>query len=493
MVAMSQSRAFINNYIIQKRDSINTKYRLKFHMSCDVGWMNDPNGLVLFNNQYHLYYQAFPFRTKPGQMMWGHFVSNDLVSFVDKGIALSLDTLGEHAFSGGSIVVDNHIHIYYTLHTEKNPQLIRYDGDVFENYKDETFTEEENEKRKHQERCNETKDIKEEDIYHSSSIDGEEFEKGNKVFDNESLPKNINQEDFRDPNPVKIGDTYYIFVGGKDNELNKGIIIVLKSKSLDHFEYAFTIGPFYELGDMAECPSYFRIDDKDVLLVSGCNTYRRDNDFKNINCSVFIVGNIDFIKGTMHVDFIKEIDKGDTFYAPQFIREENRPIMIGWLEMWAKNYPTSLMHHGYVGAFSFPRMLTIKDNDIYQNPVKELDKYTKVVKLDYLPRQADISMDMPIGSAITIKGDNGELLIKNDIDGLSLDNRLSNGMFDCIRRTNHRYDNCHLRILLDTSSIELFINDGKEAISSRFYIDGTLHMENSEDIKNIVIKEVDVK
>ena len=51
---------------------------------------------------------------------------------------------------------------------------------------------------------------------------------------------------------MKIGDTYYIFVGGKDNELNEGIIIVLKSKSLDHFEYAFTIGPFYELGDMAD-------------------------------------------------------------------------------------------------------------------------------------------------------------------------------------------------------------------------------------------------
>ena len=37
------------------------------------------------------------------------------------------------------------------------------------------------------------------------------------------------------------------------------------------------------------------------------------------------------------IDFIKEIDKGDSYYAPQFIREENRPIMIGWMEMWSKN------------------------------------------------------------------------------------------------------------------------------------------------------------
>ena len=493
MAPMSNSRDFVNNYIVQKRDSIDNKYRLKFHMSCNVGWMNDPNGLVLFNNQYHLYYQAFPYRTKPGQMMWGHFVSNDLVSFVDKGIALSLDTLGENAFSGGAIVVDDAIHIYYTLHLEKNPQLIRYDGEVVENYKDETFTEEENEKRKHFERHNETKDIKEEDIYHSSSKDGEEFDKGVKVFDNETLPSNINQVDFRDPNPVKIGDTYYIFVGGKDNVLNKGVIIVLKSKTLDHFSYAFTIGPFYELGDMAECPSYFRVDNKDVLLASGCNTYRRDNDFKNINCSIFIVGNIDFINGNMKVDFIKEIDKGDCFYAPQFIREEKRPIIIGWLEMWAKNYPTSLMHHGYVGAFSFPRVLSIKDNDIYQKPVEELNKYTRIVKQDYLPRQADLSMDMPLGASITIKGDNGALFIKNDVDGLSLDNRQSNGMFECIRRTNNKYENCHIRILLDTSSLELFVNDGKEVISTRFYIDGNLHLIPTKDVTNIIIKEVNVK
>lgn len=490
---MNISRDFVNNYIAQKRDSIDNKYRLKFHMSCNVGWMNDPNGLVLFNNQYHLYYQANPYRTKPGQMMWGHFVSNDLVSFEDKGIALSLDTLGENAFSGGSIVVDNTIHIYYTLHTEKNPQLIRFDGEVIDNYKDETFNEEENEKRKHSERINETKDIKEEDVYHSSSRDGEVFDRGNKVFDNETLPSNINRVDFRDPNPVKIGDTYYIFVGGKDNALNKGVIIVLKSKTLDNFAYAFTIGPFYELGDMAECPSYFKVDDKDVIVVSGCNTYRRDNDFKNINCSVFIVGDIDFVNGNMKVDFIKEIDKGDCFYAPQFIREENRPIIIAWLEMWAKNYPTSLMHHGYVGAFSFPRVLSIKDNDIYQYPVKELDKYTRIVNQDYLPRQADISLDMPIGGSITIKGDNGAVLIKNDIDGLSLDNRQSNGMFDCIRRTNHKYENCHIRILLDTSSLELFVNEGKEAISTRFYIDGNLHLIATKDVKDIVIKEVNVK
>ena len=166
---MSVSRNLTNNYIEQKKSSINNTYRLKYHMSPRVGWMNDPNGLVYFNGQYHLYYQAYPYRSKPGQMVWGHFVSNDLVSFEDKGVALSLDELGENAYSGGAIVKGDVLHIFYTLHLEKNPQYVRYDGDLRDG--DEIFSEEENEKRKLAPRVIEGKDVKEEDIYHSYSLE----------------------------------------------------------------------------------------------------------------------------------------------------------------------------------------------------------------------------------------------------------------------------------------------------------------------------------
>ena len=457
-------------------------------MSPTVGWMNDPNGLVYFKNQYHLYYQAYPYRTKPGQMVWSHFVSEDLISFTDKGVALSIDALGENAYSGGAIVENDEIHIYYTLHTEKHPSVVRYDGDLIEG--DEIFNEEENEKRKDAPKVIEGKDVKEEDVYHSYSIDGEEFDKGEKVFDNESLPSDYSQNDFRDPCPVKINDTYYLFLGGKNVKTNEGLIIVLKSKTLNNFTYAFTIGPFYELGDMGECPSYFRVDDKDVIVACGCNVKRRDNDFKNINCSIFIVGNIDFEKGEMHVDFIKEIDKGDSYYAPQFIRGINRPIIVGWLEMWGKKYPTSKWHHGYVGAFSIPRVLSIKDNDIFQNPVEELDRYERLNENDYLPRQSDITLDIHEDAAIVIEGENGQLVVGSNIEGVYLDNTKGNSMYDCVRRTNNHYKECSLRILLDTSSIEIFIDHGREAISSRFYIDGKLKMTTYGKVKNIVVKEI---
>ena len=485
---MSINRTLTNNFIEQKLSSIDNKYRLGFHMSPRVGWMNDPNGLVYFKGEYHLYYQAYPYRTKPGQMMWGHFTSKDLVSFVDNGIALALDNVGENAYSGGALVNNNEINIFYTLHTEKQPQLVRYDGEVIE--PDIILNEEENEKRKLMPHPIEGIDVKEEEIYYSTSKDGYDFDKGMKVFDNITLPKNISQADFRDPCPVKINDTYYLFLGGKDLDVNKGVIIVLKGKTLTKFELAFILGPYYELGDMGECPSYMRIDNKDVILISGSNTPRRDNDFKNINYSVFIVGDLDFEKGEMKVDFIKEIDKGDSFYAPQFIREADKPIMIGWMEMWGKKYPTSRWHHGYVGAFSIPREISIKDNDIYQTPIKELDKYAHKVELDYLPRQSDISLSLELGNKIIISGENGRLEIGNSVNGIYLDNTLSNSMYECIRRTNGSYEKGHLRILLDVSSIEIFVEDGKEVITSRFYIDGKLKLTSDSEIKDLLIKEI---
>lgn len=176
----------------------------------------------------------------------------------------------------------------------------------------------------------------------------------------DDLPEGISRSDFRDPFPVKTDDGYYVFVGGKLVKENKGIIVVLGGSGLEKLEYKFTIGPFYELGDMGECPCYRRIDGKDVIIASGCNVPARGNDFKNVNSSVFIVGTIDFAGKTFVAESIREIDKGDAFYAPQLINGDDRPVMVGWHEMWGKPYPTEHMNHGWAGCFTVPRVLSGK-------------------------------------------------------------------------------------------------------------------------------------
>lgn len=441
-----------NAYIAKAKKSVNGKYRLKYHVMPPAGWMNDPNGLIYFNGKYHLYYQFNPYDTHTGKMCWGHVVSEDLVSYTDCGAALMHEGGHERVFSGGAIETDGKITAYYTLHTE--------DGEN-----------------------------KTEEVYKAVSSDGKEFKNGVKVFDNEALPENLSRTDFRDPCPVKIGDTYYVFIGGKDVVLNKGVIIVLGGKSPDSLEYKFYLGPYYGLGDMGECPSYFKVNGKDVILASGCHVHDRDNDFKNTNASVFIVGSLDFEKGAMDVDFIKEIDKGDTFYAPQFIRGTDNPVMVGWMEMWDKPYPTKDMGHGWVGAFTIPRALEYRDGDIFQAPVESLSAYHYEPENGEVPKCADISFEFFGEGSLTIEGDNGKVIIGNSGE-IYLDTRFTNNSFGSIRRTNSSYSRCAVRVLLDVSSVEVFADGGREVISSRIYIDGNYRIHTSGGVSGLKIKGI---
>ena len=96
------------------------QHRPQFHFSPEKMWMNDPNGMVFYNDEYHLFYQYYPDSTVWGPMHWGHAVSKDLVHWEHLPIALYPDSLG-YIFSGSAVVDWNNTS---GLGTEENPPLV---------------------------------------------------------------------------------------------------------------------------------------------------------------------------------------------------------------------------------------------------------------------------------------------------------------------------------------------------------------------------------
>lgn len=447
-----------NDYLVGHSGKIDRQYRPRYHLAPPVGWMNDPNGVCLYRGALHVFYQYYPYDSCWGPMHWGHAATQDNCVFRHYPVALAPDREDESGcFSGGAVInKDNpdELFLLYTRHYEKG-------------------------------------EIRREVQALASSSDGVHFHKEDPpVIEDSSLPEGCTGRDFRDPNPVLIGGEYFVFVGTKNAE-GQGQVLVYSSSDGKTFRYRNSIfSPWF--GRMAECPDFFRLDGKDVLLVSAIRAPEEAHRFRGCNSSLYLIGSFDSKTCTFTAENCDEIDGGYDFYAPQTCEDgEGRRVMVAWMDMWEKEYFLHRNAHGYSGALTYPRTLSVRDGLLYQSPAPGVEKYR--VPVDFsrpVSGCLDLTLTLKEGSVVALSrpGDPGDALRFGmrggrfwvDLSGLkNAPQGVRDSRFVYGRETQ-------VRALVDASSAELFVDGGRETFTERFFIEGgelSLELKNAEMVE----------
>jgi len=325
------------------------RYRPQYHFTPAINWMNDPNGLVYFDGEYHLFYQFNPFGDTWGHMSWGHAVSRDLVHWTHLPVAIPEEN-GVMAYSGSAVVDWKNTSGFGQ--GGKPPLVAIYTGDRKTN----------------------------ESQYIAYSTDrGRTWTRyaGNPVLD-------VGKADFRDPKVFWYEPQQrWIMVLALPPEHK---VSLYGSRDLKQWTHLSDFGPAAATGGVWECPDLFE------LPVDGDRRNSRWVLIVNLNPggpvggsgTQYFVGHFDGTRFTPDsparatADSILWADFGKDFYAgvswSDIPRTDGRRVWIGWMSNWqyAKQIPTA----PWRSAQSLPRTLALTSTSdgirLVQQPVVEL-------------------------------------------------------------------------------------------------------------------------
>lgn len=452
------------------------KYRPQYHFSPEEKWMNDPNGMVFFNDEYHLFYQYHPNGTTWGPMHWGHAVSNDLVHWEQLPIALYPDEHGT-IFSGSAVVDWNNTSGFF----HDGPGLVAI------------YTSADNYPASDRPRQRQS-------IAYSKD-NGRTWIK----FEGNPILSDVNITDFRDPK---------VFW---HNETNKWVMVlatgqsitIYTSSNLIEWEYASEFGNNAGSHDgVWECPDLFKLpvdgnesNQKWVMLVSiGDNPKCKEG-----SRTQYFIGQFD---GTSFVndnpdETVLWLDHGRDNYAgvswSDIPNQDARRIYIGWMSNW--RYANQVPTEAWRSSMTLPRELSLtssvdgvrvvqkvvseiesirKSSEVYQdltidsNQPASFHMFSPLMELNLeLEKQTSNSFGIVFQNS---EDEKTEIRYNAEKDMLLVDrtkageNSFSES-FPAVQEASLKMENdrINLQIFIDTSSIEVFANDGKVAFTSLIF------------------------
>ena len=319
--------------------------RPQYHLLPAANWMNDPNGPIYWNGNYHIFYQYNPGGAKWGDMHWAHAVSPDMIHWRHMPVAVSPRPNGpdrDGCFSGSTIIHNGIPTILYTGVRSTSPENATL-RDGTHNF--------------HESQC--LAICQDPELRWWTTLPAPVIA---------SPPIGMTVTGFRDPCVWKDGSWWYMALGSGISKKG-GCVLLYRSRSLRSWEYLhpLIVGRWngeshidpVDSGEMWECPDFFELDGQHVLLYS---TERKVS---------WLIGQLDRASMTFHPQSHGLLDTG-AFYAPKSMLDEHgRRVLWGWIP---ETRPESQYEQaGWAGSMALPRVLKVNcDNMLEIRPLPEL-------------------------------------------------------------------------------------------------------------------------
>ena len=437
----------------------NERYRLGFHIAPKTGWLNDPNGLCQFRGVYHAFFQFNPVWPAIDTKYWRHFTSTDLLHWKDQGTPLVTDIAEDRngVYSGSACVRKG-------LASDGGDLMcLYYTGNVV--YKDDPEA-----------------NI---DFVHSgreaneilvTSEDGINFSEKSVLLRNSDYP-DVCTLHVRDPKVWEQDGKVWMLLGARDKD-DEGMVLLYGSDDGRTWRIKSQVYSQSQFGYMWECPNIVQIDGRDFLAVCPQGLPDEVERWQNAwQAGYFpLEGSI---LDTVLVDentFV-EWDLGYDFYAPQvFVDDAGRTILIGWMGTFEDNRTSSPEGMLWAHCLTVPRLLTVgEDGLLRQNPVPEMEAArgeaiplhaSKHVAID--EHRADIVIEGIKGVGALVLDDNAlEIAYTGEKLEISFGGTdVAGGRIDRQVPLRHLDD---LRVLVDTSAVEIYANGGETVFSTRWF------------------------
>lgn len=434
-------------------------WRLDLHLMPESGWLNDPNGLCYYQGEYHVFFQYSPDDAYGALKHWGHYKSKDLIHWEFTGIPVRAEEVYEKdgAYSGCAFVEDHVMHLFYTGNTKQDGNYDYVTEGRGANVIHAIYTPEGK-------------------VVHKSCI-----------LTNADYPEEYTCH-VRDPKVWKEENVYYMVLGGRvgNAESNKdgrgqerdtGKVLVYSSRDLLNWEFVQNVESKERFGYMWECPDYYEVNGTRLLSVSPQGLHSEERRYQNVYQSGYYVIEGD-ITGEYALGEFIEWDMGFDFYAPQSFKDaKGRRIMIGWMGLPDIPYTNPTTERGWQHGLTLPREIVAEDGVVYQRPIEEMTMLRGACSVFQ-------SEEIQAGtSELLIEDINGDCTVT--IDGVVLAYSESAKCFKMFFTDDSGYGRdqryCELnsleslRIFVDTSAIEVYINGGEKVMTTRYYSNDRKH------------------